>query len=71
MSGMNGTITENGNKYEWWAGPASPDAKEDYCVHCRRGDWGVTQYVASEPKQTDAEATARKLVPFVDQLRAA
>lgn len=65
---MNGTFTEGGNDYEWWAGPASPEANEDFCVHCRRGDWGVTQYVASEPGQSDAEATARKLVPHVERL---
>lgn len=67
---MKGTFTENGNNYEWWAGPASPDANEDYCIHCRRGDWGVTQYVAREPAQNDAEAKARKLVGRVDQLAA-
>ncbi len=40
---MKGSFEKSGTKYEWWAGPASPDADEDWCVHCRSGDWGVTR----------------------------
>jgi hypothetical protein len=65
---MNGQFETDGKNYEWWAGPASPDAEEDYCVHCRRGDWGVTKYVESSPSQSTAEQTARTLASQVDTL---
>ncbi len=66
---MKGTIDKAGNQYEWWAGPSNPDAEEDYCVHCRRGDWGVTEYLASKPSEQDAEKTAQQLIDHVDRLQ--
>ncbi len=66
---MKGTIDKAGNQYEWWAGPANPDAEEDYCVHCRRGDWGVTEYLASKPSEQDAEKSAQQLIDHVDRLQ--
>lgn len=65
---MNGQIEQNGESYEWWAGKASPETDHEYCVHCYRGDYGVTRYYDYEPDQNEAETTARKLAPMVQQL---
>ncbi len=65
---MKGHIEQNGTRYEWWAGKASPEAEGEYCVHCRNGDYGVTRYYDNEPDQNEAETTARKLIPVVRQL---
>lgn len=66
---MDGKFETSGNSYEWWAGPANPDAEEDYCVHCRRGDWGVTQYISNNPDKQEAEKIAKNLAPHVDRLK--
>lgn len=68
---MDGSFSKNNNEYEYWAGPANPDAEEDYCVHCRRGDWGVTQYIAQKPSAEQAEQLAMALAPHVDALQQA
>ncbi len=66
---MEGKFNQGSNEYEWWAGKASKDANSRYCVHCFRGDHGVTLYMDENPVQASAEKTAQKLVPFVDQMR--
>ena len=66
---MKGTFEQAGNHYEWWAGKASPDADEDWCVHCRSGEWGVTQYLSSEPSEQDAERYAQQLTDHVNRLQ--
>lgn len=65
---MNGTIEKNGNTYWWWAGPANTGAKEDFCVHCRGTTFGVTEYMDSDPTESDARAIAERLVPKVDSV---
>ncbi len=65
---MKGQIEHNGERYDWWAGKASPDAESDFCVHCRKGDYGVTRYYDYEPDSKEAEITARKLIPMVRDL---
>ena len=66
---MEGKFTKSGKNYEWWAGRANPEADEDYCVHCRRGDWGVTQYLATEPSQKEAEELANGLTTQVENVQ--
>lgn len=65
---MEGKFEHAGNSYEWWAGSASPDAEEDYCVHTRKGDWGVTRYVSTEPDEGEAKKIAKKLAEIVDRM---
>lgn len=66
---MKGSFDQSGNNYEWWAGKASPDADENWCVHCRSGDWGVTKYLQNEPSEQQAEGLAKQLTGHVENLQ--
>lgn len=46
-------VDYDSNTCQWWAGNASPQANDEYCVHCRRNHMGVTRY-------TDQKLTQRK-----------
>lgn len=65
---MNGTIDQGNQTYWWWAGPANDGAEEDYCVHCRGKTFGVTQYMDTEPSESDAQEIATHLIPKVNNL---
>ena len=65
---MKGNFERSGKQYEWWAGQSNPDAKEDWCVHCRSGDWGVTQYLSAKPSEQSAEKHAKEIADHVDRL---
>lgn len=65
---MDGKIQYSGNEYRWWAGPADSDLNYEYCVHCCRGEFGVTRYLSAEPDETQAKQIAQTLAPMVDGL---
>ena len=62
---MDGTISVAGKEYWWWSGPANDGAKEDYCVHCRGGEYGVTKYMDTEPDEAMSERVANELAPKI------
>ena len=63
---MQGTIESAGKAYQWWAGKA--DREGQYCVHCRKDDYGITRYLDHEPDAATARKIADRLVTAVDAL---
>ncbi|MEM6485428.1 MAG: hypothetical protein AAF662_10650 [Pseudomonadota bacterium] len=65
---MRGVVSINELDFHWWAGPASDEVDAAFCVHCRRGQYGVTEYHDRPLNDDQAAAVARVLAPAVEQV---
>ena len=65
---MDGKFSQSGNDYQWWAGKSDEDVNKDFCVHCRREKYGITQYMSDDVSDTEAEAIAKTLAPMIERL---